>query len=109
MVEVTREVRVDHLIESYYMATAEVFHITVGKTSGSREKQVENITAALEGLKKIGFHLTYDHNDVVKLSELAMERDECCSAKEYEEAVSNLEDIDLFVLQPAWVKVIHPF
>ncbi len=29
LVEVTREVRVDHLIESYYRATAEVFHFVV--------------------------------------------------------------------------------
>ncbi len=32
MVEVSREVRVDHIIESYYRATAECFHIVVGKT-----------------------------------------------------------------------------
>src|SRR5512139_527030 len=44
MVEVTREVRVDHLIESYYMATAEVFHMTVGKTSGGKETLSEVIT-----------------------------------------------------------------
>ena len=37
LVEVTREVRVDHLIESYYRATAEVFHFTIGKTSRGKE------------------------------------------------------------------------
>jgi DNA-binding transcriptional ArsR family regulator len=96
MVEVTREVRVDHLIESYYMATAEVFHLTVGKTSRGEETLTEMITNALEALKRIGFKITYDEKDVAKLAELTMERGECCSAKEYEEAVSKLEDLDLF-------------
>jgi len=101
MVEVTREVRVDHLIESYYMATAEIFEITVGKASGSKEMQTENIAAILASLKKIGFKLKYDEKDIAKLSELAMEREECCSAKEYEEAVSSLKDADFFVKQGA--------
>jgi DNA-binding transcriptional ArsR family regulator len=95
MVEVTREVRVDHLIESYYMATAEVFHMTVGKTSGGKETLTEVITVVLEALKKLGFNLTYTEKDVEQLAELTMERSECCKAKEYEEAVSKLEDIDL--------------
>ena len=95
MVEVTREVRVDHLIESYYMATAEVFHMTVGKTSGGKETLTEVITVTLEALKKLGFNLTYTDKDVAQLAELTMERSECCRAKEYEEAVSKLEDIDL--------------
>ncbi len=99
MVEVTREVRVDHLIESYYMATAEIFEITVGKASGSRETQTENIVAILASLKKLGFKLKYDEEDVAKLSELAMEREECCHAKEYEDAVSKLKDADFFVKQ----------
>ncbi len=95
MVEVTREVRVDHLIESYYMATAEVFHMTVGKTSGGKETLVEVIKTSLEALKRLGFPISYSDDDVAQLAELTMERSECCSAKEYEEAVSKLEDIDL--------------
>ena len=95
MVEVTREVRVDHLIESYYQATAEVFHVTVGKTSGGKESLVETIPPVLEGLKRIGFNLSYDKKDVEKLAELKMQQEECCGAKEYEEAISKLGDLDL--------------
>jgi len=98
MVEVTREVRVDHLIESYYMATAEVFQISVGKTTGSKEIHAENIAVILNSLKKIGFNISYDKKDVAKLAELAVEREECCHAKEHEDAISNL-DIDFFVKQ----------
>jgi DNA-binding transcriptional ArsR family regulator len=97
MVEVTREVRVDHLIESYYMSTAEVFHLTVGKTSGGKETLNEMIPIALNALKRLGFNITYTDKDVAQLAELTMERAECCSAKEYEDAVSKLEDVDLFI------------
>jgi DNA-binding transcriptional ArsR family regulator len=96
MVEVTREVRVDHLIESYYMSTAEVFHLTVGKTSGGKETLKEMIPVTLDALKRLGFNITYTDKDVAQLAELTMERAECCSAKEYEDAVSKLEDVDLF-------------
>ncbi len=99
LVEVTREVRVGALIESYYRATAEVFQITVGQTSGSKELQTANIAAILESLKKIGFNIDYSEKDIAKLSELAMEREKCCGAKEYDVAISNLKDIDLFVRQ----------
>jgi len=95
MVEVTREVRVDHLIESYYMATAEVFHLTVGKTSGGKETLTEMIHTSLEALKRLGFNVAYTDKDIEQLAELTMERAECCGAKEFEEPVAKLEDLDL--------------
>ena len=99
LVEVTREVRVGSLIESYYRATAEVFQITVGQTSGSKELQTANIAAILASLKKIGFNITYNEKDIAKLSELAMKLDNYPVPKEYDAAISNLEDIDLLVKQ----------
>jgi DNA-binding transcriptional ArsR family regulator len=99
LVEVTREVRVGSLIESYYRATAEVFQITVGQTSGSKELQTANIAAILESLKKIGFNITYNEKDIAKLSELTMKLDNNPVPKEYDTAISNLKDIDLLVKQ----------
>jgi DNA-binding transcriptional ArsR family regulator len=52
LVEVTREVRVDHLIESYYRATAEVFHFTIGKTSRGKEFLQEETESALKALSE---------------------------------------------------------
>jgi len=98
MVEVTREVRVDHLIESYYQATAEVFHLTVGNMNNSKENFNEEIEASLQGLKQIGFNLTYDKKDVEKLAALWMQLDSCCSAKQYEDAIEKL-DVEYFVKQ----------
>jgi DNA-binding transcriptional ArsR family regulator len=95
MVEVAREVRVDHLIESYYQATAEVFHVTVGKTSGGKESLAESIPIALDGLKRIGFNVSYDKKEVEELAEMTMQQEDCCGSKEHEEAVSKLDDLDL--------------
>lgn len=99
LVEVTREVRVDHLIESYYQATAEVFHFTVGKTSRGKDVLREETEAALEALTRMGFKLKYDANVISELVELLMEQKDCCSAKEYEDAVSKLEDLDFLTKQ----------
>jgi DNA-binding transcriptional ArsR family regulator len=99
MVEVTKEVRIDHLIESYYQATAEVFHLTVGNTSKSKETLIQNIENSLNALKQIGFKIQYNQQDINQLAELSMEKDHCCSAKQYEEAISKLEDVDLFTKQ----------
>ncbi len=98
MVEVTREVRVDHLIESYYRATAELFHLTVGNQVSSKENISENIESALKGLREIGFNIVYDKKDVQQLAGLWMQMDDCCSAKQYEDAIEKL-DADYFVKQ----------
>jgi DNA-binding transcriptional ArsR family regulator len=99
MVEVSREVRVDHLIESYYQATAEVFHFTVGNTTNSKETLLETIEATLNALRRIGFKIDYDNKAVDKLADLQMKLQDCCSAKEYEEEIAKLEDVDFFVKQ----------
>ena len=99
MVEVAKEVRVDHLIESYYRATAEVFHFTVGKETHSKETLAESIKSTLEGLKKIGFNLVYDDKTVDQLADLSLEMNECCTCKELEEDISKLEDVDYFAKQ----------
>lgn len=99
LVEVTREVRVDHLIESYYQATAEVFHFTVGKTTRGRELLQEETEAALKALTRVGFKLKYNHKDISLLIELMMEQKDCCGAKEFEDAVSKLDDLDFFTKQ----------
>jgi len=99
LVEVTREVRVDHLIESYYRATAEVFHFTVGKTTGGKEVLREETEAALKALSRIGFKLKYDQKTISELVDLIMDQKDCCGAEENEDAVSKLEDLDFMTKQ----------
>ena len=99
MVEVVKEVRVDHLIESYYRATAEVLHLTVGKQEHSKETLADGIKSTLEALKKIGFNLKYDDLNVNQLADLMMEMNECCACKQLEDDISKLEDVDYFAKQ----------
>jgi DNA-binding transcriptional ArsR family regulator len=94
MIEVSREERVDHLIESYYQATAELFHFMYGKTSHSKKQIKETIEVALKNLKKIGFKLRYNKKDIEKLAELKIAQHECCGFKDYEDVVSELSDLD---------------
>lgn len=99
LVEVTREVRVDHLIESYYQATAEVFHFTIGKTSRGKKVLQEETKDALRALESIGFKLKYNQKTVSELVELILEQKDCCGTKEYEDAVSKLDNIDFLTKQ----------
>lgn len=101
LVEVTREVRVDHLIESYYRATAEVFHFTIGKTSRGKEVLQEETEAALKALKRIGFKLKYDQKAISELVDLMIQQKDCCGAQKFEEAVSKIEDLDFWTKQNA--------
>src|SRR5512147_170891 len=78
MVEVSKEVRVDHLIESYYRATAEVFHFTVGKETKSKETIRGKIKATLDALQRIGYNLKYDQKAVAELADLSVELENCC-------------------------------
>jgi DNA-binding transcriptional ArsR family regulator len=99
MVEVSKEVRVDHLIESYYRATAEMFHLTVGKTTNSKETLEESIQITLNALIKLGYNVHFTKNDAERLAELTMELDDCCSAKTFEEAISQMDDVDYLTKQ----------
>ena len=99
MVEVTREVRVDHLIESYYQATAEVFHFTIGKTSGGKKLLKVETEAALKALTAMGFKLKYNQEIISQLVEMLIEQKDCCGKKEIEDAVSKLDNLDFLTKQ----------
>ncbi len=100
MVEVVREERVGHLIESYYRATAETFFFSVGKTPQGRKLAKEQVTTILNALKKLGFNLKFDEDKVSQLTDLQTNLDECCnSSGKFEDAVSKLDDVDFLTKQ----------
>jgi DNA-binding transcriptional ArsR family regulator len=98
MVEVTREERIDHLIESYYRATAETFFCSVGKTPRSREVAEDQVRDALNALKKLGFNLEFDENQISQLIDVWSELKGYCPEK-FEDAISNLDNVDFFTKQ----------
>lgn len=94
MVEVAREVRVDHLIESYYRSTAEAFEFTVGRSSHGEKARREQVEGALGALRKIGFKIQYDEKTVSQIAKLQMEMSEFLNSEKNDEALAKLDDVD---------------
>jgi DNA-binding transcriptional ArsR family regulator len=92
MVEVAREERVDHFIETYYQATAEMFNLSHGEAGG--EKLVEQeVREAMEGLNKLGVSKSFNPDAVAKvinLSKCIMEPD---AKSPWTERVNELEGV----------------
>jgi len=100
MIEVVREERVGHLIESYYRATAESFSFSVGKTPLGRKFASEQVVTILNALKKLGFKIEYDDKRVAQLINLWTDLNECCAnSGKYEDAIAELEDVDFVTKQ----------
>ena len=98
IVEVVREERLGHLIESYYMTTAETFNFSMGGTESKKpqsQKLVkEQEIATLNALKKLGFKIEFNENRVSELVAVKSEIDECCSSAKFEDAIAEMEDLD---------------
>jgi len=106
LIEVTREERCGHLIESHYRATADLFSLSYGKTTAksTQNKQLakEEVTNVLKALKKIGFKLEYDKNKISQLVDAQSELEECCKdIDKFEKQIYELDDLDLFAKKTA--------
>jgi len=95
LVEVAREERVDHFIETYYRATAEIFHLSHGEKDrdADEEKSIKNV---LENMHKIGLDIPSDDETVSKLVAAAAELKSCAQQSDWFDKVSELEDVDFF-------------
>jgi DNA-binding transcriptional ArsR family regulator len=106
LVEVSREERCGHLIESYYRATAEMFSFSLGKASAQslRSKQLakEQLTKVLDALKQAGFNLDYDGDKISQLVDVQSELDDCCQdTSELEKMIYDMNDLDIFTRKTA--------
>ncbi|MDH5437772.1 MAG: ArsR family transcriptional regulator [Candidatus Bathyarchaeota archaeon] len=99
MVEVAREERIDHLIESYYRATAETFFCSVGKTPRSRELAEDQVRTVLNALKRLGFNLEFDENQISQLINVGSKLDEYKCSEKFEDAIADLNDVDFLTKQ----------
>ncbi len=94
IVEVVREERVDHLIESYYRTTAETFSFSVGTTSKGIMATKEHTTTVLNALKNLGFKIEPDDKKISQLVDIQVELKKCCAAGQFEDKISELDDVD---------------
>jgi len=102
LIEVAKEERVDHLIETYYQAAAEIFEFTYGETSDQGYKEAR-IKEALKALTRIGLTLPIDEETISEYAKLSGKMNsiyQCCKP-ELVEKISQLEDLDFFTRQDA--------
>jgi DNA-binding transcriptional ArsR family regulator len=98
MVEVAREERVDHFIETYYRASAEIFNMSHGQGSSqgyAEEKAAESIKA----LSKIGLKVREDSTAAARLVELEKRMEQIGQEGKWSEVIAGLPDVDFFVKQ----------
>ncbi|MFH0816947.1 MAG: metalloregulator ArsR/SmtB family transcription factor [Methanobacteriota archaeon] len=89
MIEVAREERIGHFIETYYRSTAEMFHISHGKRGAEKDYE-EQTKAALDGLEKLGMKVECGPGTIKDLIGLAREMEECCAMKDWADRISDL-------------------
>jgi DNA-binding transcriptional ArsR family regulator len=100
MVEVAKEERVDHFIETYYRAAAEVFEFSHGELSGAeREKQLRE---TLDVLSKLGLEVNTDEETLTKMSKIEAETSRTGLPKELEEKIAQQEDAGFMTRQHAY-------
>jgi DNA-binding transcriptional ArsR family regulator len=102
LIEVAKEERVDHFIETYYRATAELFEFTYGETSDQKFKEART-KEALQALVKIGLTVPIDEETIAKYAKLAgkMKSAYTACSSELVDRISQLGDIDHFCKQDA--------
>lgn len=97
LVEVAREERVGHMIESYYRTTAETFICSVG--SLRKETVKVDMLDVLEGLNKIGFKMESSDEIASKLVDLEIKKIKHKRAEKLKDAVVKLENTDFVTLE----------
>ncbi len=94
LVDIAREERVDHFIETYYRAAAEVFEFRHGEAGSSESSK--HFREAFDALAKVGVNINADDDVVAKVAELHGEMDKLGLPKELEEKISGVDDVAFF-------------
>jgi DNA-binding transcriptional ArsR family regulator len=89
MVEIAREERVGHFIETYYRTTAEIFHISHGEGTTQKDHEAM-LKAAFEGLEKLGMKVDCSPAKLKEIIKIRKQMDECCTMADWTEKASNL-------------------
>jgi DNA-binding transcriptional ArsR family regulator len=95
LIEVAREERVDHFIETYYRAAAEVFHMSHGE--GTNRKMEEQQTfEALQHLSKLGIEVKADVAVAARVVDIKKKMSDLGCGSECEEKIESMQDVDFF-------------
>jgi len=104
LIEVAREERIDHFIETYYRATAEFFMFTNGEEKDEEGGRLEEarIREALQALSSLGLGTMIDKTTIDKLVTLIRKANQASPGKashEIFEKVAERDDLDYFTKQ----------
>ncbi len=98
MVEVAREERVDHFIETYYQATAEMFNLAHGESMSSKVME-EEVREAIAALEKLGIKAKINPDVVTKVVDLMKQMKQPDATSPWTEKVNELADVNYFTKQ----------
>jgi DNA-binding transcriptional ArsR family regulator len=99
MVEVVKEERVGHLIESYYQSTAEVFNCYIGESPGGIEVAKKVVKTIVDTLNRLGFNLEYDDAKAQEIANAEKKLSRFRDLQEINEQVSKFDDVDFLCKQ----------
>jgi hypothetical protein len=101
-VEIAKEERIEHFIETYYQATAEIFHFTYGDTNDPKYQEAY-YKDLLGVLTKIGLTPKLDEDTIINYAKIHARKKEiyACCKPEIAEKISEMEDLDFFTKQEA--------
>ncbi len=97
LVEVAREERVDHFIETYFQATAEVFQMSYGE--GKPGYAESRTLEALKGLESLGFAVSTDPESMSRIVDLERRIDRFGISEETLDRIVGLENVDFVMKQ----------
>lgn len=100
MVEVAKEERIGHFIETYYRATAEVFEFQYGECESQKSAEAE-AKEAIRALERVGLVLKADDDTISKYVKIIAKIESAGSNHEIEEKLAEMPDIGLFGAQHA--------
>ncbi len=99
MVEVVKEERVGHLIESYYQSTAEVFNCYIGESPAGIEVAKKVVKTIVNTLDRLGFDLEYDDAKAQEIANAEKKLSRFWDMGQLNEQVSKFDDVDFLAKQ----------
>ncbi|WXG44753.1 MAG: winged helix-turn-helix domain-containing protein [Promethearchaeati archaeon SRVP18_Atabeyarchaeia-1] len=99
IVEVVKEERVGHLMESYYQSTAEVFNFTIGESPAGIESHKKLVKKVVDGLNQMGYDMEYNDEVAQEIADAENKLDASKDAEKLEETMNKVSDIDFLSRQ----------
>jgi DNA-binding transcriptional ArsR family regulator len=91
LIEMAREERIGHLVETYYRAAAEIFQLSHGE--GGAEVEERMVREALEALPKLGLPVQVDDELVSKAIKLFRKEGSMGLKPDLEEKINSMQDL----------------